>query len=584
MNQTIKRIGLATGVLVMAGGFAPSFTQGISVLSSISVEKAGAASVTYKTTDNLNLRAGTSTGTKAYLTIPKGKTVSHVSVKGSWTQVKYGTKTGWVSTKYLKKDVVAKKAAVKVTALVTSDNLNLRSGASTSSKTLLTIPKGKSVSELARKGSWSQVKYGTKTGWVSNKYLKTPPKPVVKPAPKPVVKPTPKPVTPPVVKPAPTTPEAPKASTSTTIPYEATENLNMRSGSGTSYSILLTIPKGAEVGFVADATTGWAKVVYGGKTGYVSKAYLELVKPKVETVFTQYAINLQDMTSKQYALDGQTDKYRSASAYVSKSLVKAEGTKGTILDNANVRSETNTTSHIYGVLPKNSKVTIVKSYDKFFEISYQAWRNATYSDIQAVLNPSLVKKDSKEYFQFLDLSKSAGVSGTSLNKVLVGKGILEGQGSAFVKASKELNVNEIYLASHAMLETGNGTSTLAKGVLVTQVDGKAVTPRTVYNMYGIGAVDASPLKGGSERAYKEGWFTPEASIIGGAKFIGSMYVNNPTYNQNTLYKMRWNPERPGTHQYATDIGWAVKQVSHIYNLYQQLDDYTLSYDVPVYSK
>jgi mannosyl-glycoprotein endo-beta-N-acetylglucosaminidase len=138
------------------------------------------------------------------------------------------------------------------------------------------------------------------------------------------------------------------------------------------------------------------------------------------------------------------------------------------------------------------------------------------------------------------------------------------------------------LVSHALLETGQGNSQLATGVLVNTVNGQPVTPKVVYNMFGIGAYDATALKSGSERAYLEGWTTPEKAIIGGAKFIGNMYVNHPTYKQNTLYKMRWNPERPGSHQYATDMGWAVKQTTSISNLYKALDDYSLTFDVPSY--
>lgn len=83
-------------------------------------------------------------------------------------------------------------------------------------------------------------------------------------------------------------------------------------------------------------------------------------------------------------------------------------------------------------------------------------------------------------------------------------------------------------------------------------------------------------------AYKNGWFTPEAAIIGGAAFIGQSYINNPKYQQNTLYKMRWNPANPGVHQYATDIGWAVDQVYTIKKIYDSLSSYTLYYDIPVY--
>ena len=115
-------------------------------------------------------------------------------------------------------------------------------------------------------------------------------------------------------------------------------------------------------------------------------------------------------------------------------------------------------------------------------------------------------------------------------------------------------------------------------------NGVVVNGKTVYNMYGIGAYDGSAVSSGAQYAYNAGWFTPEAAIIGGAKFIAQGYVNA---GQDTLYKMRWNPdaaEKTGkaTHQYASDIGWATKQVNQIYNLYSLLSSYTLNYEIPTY--
>ena len=74
-------------------------------------------------------------------------------------------------------------------------------------------------------------------------------------------------------------------------------------------------------------------------------------------------------------------------------------------------------------------------------------------------------------------------------------------------------------------------------------------------MFGIGAVDHDAVKQGFTRAKEEGWDTVKKAIVGGAKFIANSYINQ---GQNTLYKMRWNPENPGDHQYATDISWAEK--------------------------
>lgn len=63
-------------------------------------------------------------------------------------------------------------------ARTTTDALNMRKTASTSGKKLLTIPKGKQVTEVIRNYkkangyTWDKVKYNDITGYVANKYLK----------------------------------------------------------------------------------------------------------------------------------------------------------------------------------------------------------------------------------------------------------------------------------------------------------------------------------------------------------------------------------------------------------------------------
>ena len=207
------------------------------------------------------------------------------------------------------------------------------------------------------------------------------------------------------------------------------------------------------------------------------------------------------------------------------------------------------------------------------------WRNggmsyATESETAEYMNPNSFYTDAYKY-QFLDLSKPNNVSDETLNNYLADKGVMKGMGAAFIEAAKEYNVSEVYLVAHACLESGNGTSQLATGV---EVNGT-----TVYNLFGIGAYDANPVGNGSQRAYSQGWTSVEAAIKGGAKWISENYVNSSDGRQNTLYKMLWNPENPGTHQYATDIGWAVKQAVSIEKIFSSFTDATLSFDVPVYS-
>lgn len=209
--------------------------------------------------------------------------------------------------------------------------------------------------------------------------------------------------------------------------------------------------------------------------------------------------------------------------------------------------------------------------------------------VEYYANPNNFDRGSSDYMQFLILSERSGVSAKTINEsFLNGRGILAGQAEAFLEAGRKFNVNEIYLIAHALHETNNGTSDLAQGIEVGRTsDGNlaVVTDenrdelsdiRTTYNMYGVGAIDACPNDCGAARAYEEGWFTPRDAIIGGAEFILE-YIQR---GQDTLYKMRWNPESPGFPQYATHVMWATLQAERIQNMYNQINGYTLKFDVP----
>ncbi|MFH4935828.1 GW dipeptide domain-containing protein [Staphylococcus cohnii] len=207
------------------------------------------------------------------------------------------------------------------------------------------------------------------------------------------------------------------------------------------------------------------------------------------------------------------------------------------------------------------------------------WEDATASEIKNAMNSSKLAKDPTQKYQFLRLDKSQNISGTDLDKLLVGKGILEGQGEAFSEAAKTYNINEVYLVSHALLETGNGTSKLANGGDV--VNNKVVTngAKKYYNMFGIGAVDKDPVKQGFATAKNNGWDTVKKAIVGGAKFIANSYINQ---GQNTLYKMRWNPDNPGVHQYATDVAWASHNATRIKGFYDSMNKLGKYFDVNTY--
>lgn len=182
------------------------------------------------------------------------------------------------------------------------------------------------------------------------------------------------------------------------------------------------------------------------------------------------------------------------------------------------------------------------------------WANATRAQTSSAMNVKRIWESNTQCYQMLNLGKYQGVSVSALNKILKGKGTLDGQGKAFAEACKKNNINEIYLIAHAFLESGYGTSNFASGRY------------GAYNYFGIGAFDNDPDYA-MTFAKNKGWTSPAKAIMGGASFVRKDYINK---GQNTLYRIRWNPKNPATHQYATAIEWCQHQASTIAKLYKQI--------------
>ncbi|MGN0460504.1 MAG: SH3 domain-containing protein [Ruminococcus sp.] len=78
-----------------------------------------------------------------------------------------------------------------------------------------------------------------------------------------------------------------KASGSSILMRSTTlDDVNLRSGAGTSYSVLTTIPKGTTVSAVDNSNLNWFKVTYSGKTGYISNSYAYMMFSIPSTVST----------------------------------------------------------------------------------------------------------------------------------------------------------------------------------------------------------------------------------------------------------------------------------------------------------
>ncbi|TNU89940.1 hypothetical protein FIC87_09955 [Eggerthella lenta] len=215
------------------------------------------------------------------------------------------------------------------------------------------------------------------------------------------------------------------------------------------------------------------------------------------------------------------------------------------------------------------------------------------------LNPDVISYEDSEFYQFAVLNEgySGKVTAEQIDAFIAKNctysesayGVtskLRGTGKYFIEAAKTYGVNEVYLLSHAILESAWGCSTLAQG--------KVPGYKGYLNFYGIGAYDLDPDNGGAALAKSNKWTTPQKAIVGAAQWIaksGNRYLNN-SYHQNTLYKMRWNYEQAAKEgvvwkQYATSTTWAsgIANVMAGFYSYAGIDKGStgLRFLVPLYS-
>ena len=129
---------------------------------------------------------------------------------------------------------------------VTADALNVRSGPSTSYGITTKLYKGDKVEILETSNGWHKIKASNgKIGWVSGDYIKV------------------------------SSGSTSQPSTSTTKATVTATSLNVRSGAGTSYSVITKLSKGTVVDVLESASNGWKEVkTSNGTTGWVSGSYL----------------------------------------------------------------------------------------------------------------------------------------------------------------------------------------------------------------------------------------------------------------------------------------------------------------------
>lgn len=233
------------------------------------------------TTGNVYLREGEGTSTKKLDVLKKGTTLELISLNNGWYRVVSAVGEGYVSAQYVRvtEEIIEGGADSDPTPIgmgETTGKVNLREGASTSSKVLTLLSRGTTVTLYSLENGWYRASCGEYTGYIYAKYVKKTADTVAS-----------------EIDAAPDSTQEEGSSEQgngstgitaegeATLPTEVTlaegktsASVNMRTGASTSGTgVLTTIPANTKLNILAEMGD-WYYVLYSGRTGFCVKMYI----------------------------------------------------------------------------------------------------------------------------------------------------------------------------------------------------------------------------------------------------------------------------------------------------------------------
>jgi beta-N-acetylglucosaminidase len=236
----------------------------------------------------------------------------------------------------------------------------------------------------------------------------------------------------------------------------------------------------------------------------------------------------------------------------------------TVVDNETVLGR----SLIYASAISSWKSTQDGAYDwdtgSWYELDSGGWVQASRELVQYALDPRNFLNETN-IFMFEDLSYNSSVQSESGVESIIDGTFMDGSShdltydgksysyaSALMYAGKVSGVSPYHLATRIIQEQGRGGTGNSISGTVSGYNG-------YYNYYNQGAyktATASAVVNGliyaskTDSATLRPWNTRMKSIVGGAVYIGSRYINR---GQDTIYYEKFDMVTPYTHQYMTNV-------------------------------
>ncbi len=478
------------------------------------------------------------------------------SIGQTWFRVSYNGKTLYVNSADVTKSAVATFAQTKYKAI---KNTSLYQTYGVSSKVLSSIPSGTVISSSKRVGNWYNVTLNGKTGYVYiNNFTKV---------------------------------NEIKYETTSTAYYFTKAVTNLYATPDATKPVVTTVS--GDNGFASTQKATdlvgkiWYRINYNGQNLYVksedvtANSFTTFTTTNYKALNATYLYQSFGSASKQLTQipkdtvipiskkigNWYSVSYNGVNGYVRAvdfgksdvvTITNITDTTYITTSELNLRQTYDASSTLLTVIPVNM---VLIATDK----TSNNWYKVSYNGKTGYVSGSYIKQvktgdpmTSRDSYQFIDLRTPSTVTATQINNYIASnvnsgvKSILTGQGQLFVDAGNKYGVNALYLAAHAIHESGFGTSLISLGK---------------NNLFGFGSYDATPYIA----SYK--FMSVKENVEYIARSMKSTYLNPSNWKYHGAYlgfstkdmsNVRIDAASEGMNfYYATDPNWGKLIAQHM---------------------
>ncbi|AQW26778.1 SH3 domain-containing protein [Clostridium perfringens] len=497
-----------------------------------STEKTGIVNVS----SSLNVRSSASTSSKVIGSLSGNTKVTIVGEEGAFYKIEYKGSHGYVAKEYVK-DVTESsnsnqgtqtpekpstpESTEKTGIVNVSSSLNVREGASTSSKVIGSLSGNTKVTIVGEEGAFYKIEYKGSHGYVAKEYIKDIKDEVVT---------------------EPEKPSNPENSKKTGV-VTASKGLNVRKEANTSSQIIGILNSGESVEIIGEEN-GFYKITYKGQEAYASKNYINIFDGNSNV---NPGLDIGNASKTNYGV--------SLNEYIK------------------LQQRNNPSNYSYSEFEKY--INPAKATNKLQFLRIDKFRSVNVSGLSSRLSNKGVLTGQGQAF-------ANAAKAFNIDPIYLVAQCLHETGNGTSKLAKGVTITEIADESKPIYN-GNGQLVgyhmikLSKPVTVYNLfgigakDNSSVFPNRALIL-------------GTTYAYNRGWTSIENAIKGAAEFVSLNYVHSSRYSQNTLYKMRYNQNVSNIwHQYAT-TPWYASSIADIMRSYQDLYlENNFTFDVPVFA-